>query len=51
MIIALALIVTAVVLFWLGQIMANKRAAKQRHATYLANYVPGRDGWSYGDPV
>jgi|HubBroStandDraft_1064217.scaffolds.fasta_scaffold369491_3 hypothetical protein len=51
MIIAFALIATAIILFRIGQRKADERAAKQRHATYLANYVPGRDGWNYGDPV
>jgi hypothetical protein len=46
MIIALALIATAIILFRIGQRKADERAAKQRHATYLANYVSGRDDYS-----
>jgi hypothetical protein len=46
MIIALALIATAIILFRIGQRKADERAAKQRRATYLANYVSGRDDYS-----
>jgi hypothetical protein len=46
MTIAFVLTATAIILFRVGQRKADERAAKQRHATYLANYVSGRDDYS-----